>query len=410
MVDREREEEVVIREFEEERDVKVVGKLERNCEIGTKERVSIFTNLLSNHPFSRICFYPLRLILVAEVVESGEIVGVVRGCIKTIGSHSGSLFKIGCLLGLRVSPTFRRKGVGQKLVNSAEEWMLRNGAEYSFLATEKNNTASTNLFSLKCHYLYLTSLHIFVHPTTSPLNHISTATSSRQVKVQKLNISQAISLYTRTLKHKDLYLTDMDLILKEKLSLGTWVTYYKEDGNWEVENETSNVPNSWIVFSVWNTCEACKLQVRSKYKPFRVIINTTLNHAREKIKMFPCLRIPNVSNSPSSSSRRRPFGFLFIYGLHGEGDNLGELMECAWRFTSRLGESMKDYCKVVITELGFGDPLAKLVPQTPSMSCIDDLWYIKSLSSAAQSNENEEDDKVLLNGQVRNVFVDPRDF
>lgn len=64
MVDREREE-VVIREFEEERDAKVVGKLERNCEIGTKQKVSIFTNLLANnHPFSRICFYPLRLILV----------------------------------------------------------------------------------------------------------------------------------------------------------------------------------------------------------------------------------------------------------------------------------------------------------------------------------------------------------
>lgn len=42
-------------------------------------------------------------------VESGEVVGVVRGCIKTcaIGSHSGSLFKIGSILGLRVSPTYR---------------------------------------------------------------------------------------------------------------------------------------------------------------------------------------------------------------------------------------------------------------------------------------------------------------
>ncbi|XP_028751732.1 probable N-acetyltransferase HLS1 [Neltuma alba] len=294
----------------------------------------------------------------------------------------------------------RRKGVGQKLVNSVEEWMLRNGAEYSFVATEKNNTASTNLFSLKCHYLNLTSLHIFVHPTTfPPSGHIvsGAGATSRQVKVQKLNITQAISLYTRTLKHKDLYLTDMDLILKEKLSLGTWVAYYKDDGNWELDNETNNVPTSWIVFSIWNTCEAYKLQVRSKYKPFRVLIHTTLNHARDKI--FPCLRIP-VSDSLS-----RPFGFLFMYGLHGEGDNLGELMECAWRFTSRLGEKMKD-CKVVITELGFGDPLAKLVPQTASMSCVDDLWYIKRLSR--QSDEDE--DELLMKGQVRNVFVDPRDF
>lgn len=203
----------------------------------------------------------------------------------------------------------------------------------------------------------------------------------------------------------------MDLILKEKLSLGTWVTYYKEDGNnynynWEeLDNETSNLPNSWLVFSIWNTCEAYKLQVRSEYKPFRVLINTTLNHAREK--MFPCLKNPNVSGS---LSRRRPFGFLFMYGLHGEGDNLGELMECAWRFTSRLGESMKEYCKVVITELGFGDPLAKLVPQTASMSCIDDLWYIKKLSGQSGSDDENNEDEVLMKGQVRNVFVDPRDF
>ncbi|XP_054804689.1 probable N-acetyltransferase HLS1 isoform X2 [Prosopis cineraria] len=356
--------------------------------------------MFANHPFSRISFYPLRLILVAEMVESGEIVGVVRGCIKTIGSHSGSLFKMGCVLGLRVSPTYR-KGVGQKLVSSVEEWMVRNGAKYSFVATEKNNTASTNLFSLKCHYLNLTSLLIFVQPTSFPHNHVSAATATRQVKIQKLNIAQAISLYTRTLKHKDLYLTDMDLILKEKLSLGTWVTYYKDDGNWELDNETSNFPTSWIVFSLWNTCEADKLHVRSKSKPFRVLIHSTLNHARDKI--FPCLRIP------VSDSLLRPFGFLFMYGLHGVGDNLGELMECAWRFTSRLGESMKD-CKVVITELGFGDPLAKLVPRTASMSCIDDLWYIKRLSGLSDEKDDDDDDEVLLKGQVRNVFVDPRDF
>ncbi|KAI9070499.1 hypothetical protein K1719_036907 [Acacia pycnantha] len=76
----------------------------------------------------------------------------------------------------------------------------------------------------------------------------------------------------------------------------------------------------------------------------------------------------------SGSSLSRPFGFLFIYGLHGEGENLGELMESICRFTSRLGENMKGW-KVIMTELGFGDPLVNIVPHTDSMSCIEDLWY-----------------------------------
>lgn len=140
---------VVIREFDEDRDVKVVGNLERNCEIGTtKKGFSIFTNIITD-PLSRIRFYPIHVMLVctsnnyniyfhffpfssfkstftlsnafyfylyimiynvvqvAELVECRELVGVVRGCIKSVQTSSGSLFKMGCILGLRVSPTHR---------------------------------------------------------------------------------------------------------------------------------------------------------------------------------------------------------------------------------------------------------------------------------------------------------------
>ncbi|XP_027368708.1 probable N-acetyltransferase HLS1-like [Abrus precatorius] len=386
---------VLIREFDEDRDVKVVGKLERNCEIGTKKGVSIFTNMMGD-PLSRIRFYPLHVMLVAELLESRELVGVVRGCIKSMGTPSESMLKIGCILGLRVSPTHRRKGVGLKLVASVEEWMLRNGAEYAFLATEKNNDASRNLFTNKCNYVNLSSLVIFVHPISFPAKHIS-----KDIKIEKVNIDQAISLYKRTLRAKELYLLDMDVILKEKLSLGTWVSYYKDEGwlNLQRKKESEDIINneitsSWIIFSIWNTCEAYKLQLK-KSQPLR-FLHTTLNHARDKI--FPCLRMS------VSGSLCRPFGFLFLYGLHGEGENLGELMESIWRFTSRLGESLKD-CRVVITELGFGDPLVNHVPQTASMSCIDDVWYTKRLS-----NHCDEKDELLMKRQIGNAFVDPRDF
>ncbi|KAI4334970.1 hypothetical protein L6164_013662 [Bauhinia variegata] len=381
---------VLIREFDEDRDVKVVGILERNCEnIGSKKGISIFTNSIMGDPLSRIRFYLLRIMLVAELLESGEIVGVVRGCIKSVGTSSGSFLNMGCILGLRVSPTHRRKGVGLKLVRSIDEWMLRNGAEYAFLATEQSNDASKGLFTKKCNYVNLSSLSIFVHPTSFPSKNIS-----KNIKTEKLNIDHAISLYRRTLRAKDLYPADMDVILKEKLSLGTWVSYYRDEGWLEDQNIINGTPRSWVIFSIWNTCEAYKLQIR-RSQALR-FLHTTLNHAREKI--FPCLRMP-VSDSLS-----RPFGFLFIYGLHGEGENLGVLMESIWRFTSRLGETMKD-CKVVITELGFSDPLAKHVPQESSMSCIDDLWYIKKFTG-----QSDEKDEMLMKGPVGNVFVDPREF
>ncbi|XP_054820729.1 probable N-acetyltransferase HLS1 [Prosopis cineraria] len=131
------------------------------------------------------------------------------------------------------------------------------------------------------------------------------------------------------------------------------------------------------------------------HPPLR-LLHDTLNHAGENI--FPCLRM-----LLSGSSLSRPFGFLFIYGLHG-GENLGELMESICRFTSRLGESMKG-CKVIMTELGLGDSLINFVPRNASLSCIDDLWCIKRLSGHSDQN-----DELLMKGEIGNVFVDPREF
>jgi hypothetical protein len=58
------ENKVVIRDFDEDRDVKVVGKLERNCEIGTTKKG---LSIIMSDPLSRIRFYPLRIMLVCNV-------------------------------------------------------------------------------------------------------------------------------------------------------------------------------------------------------------------------------------------------------------------------------------------------------------------------------------------------------
>lgn len=44
---------------------------------------------------------------VAQLLDNGELVGVVRGCIKHVGTGFGGTHVMGCILGLRVSPTHR---------------------------------------------------------------------------------------------------------------------------------------------------------------------------------------------------------------------------------------------------------------------------------------------------------------
>ncbi|KAJ9181806.1 hypothetical protein P3X46_005860 [Hevea brasiliensis] len=395
------EKKVLIREYNEDTDVKVVGKLEKNCEIGSNKEVSIFTNMMGD-PLCRIRFYPVHVMLVAELSENGELVGVVRGCIKCVGTRLGATYvRLGCILGLRVSPKYRRMGIGLKLVKSVEEWLVGNGAHYTFLATEKNNGASTDLFTSKCNYMSFSSLVIFVQPASLPVKGLS-----QDIKIEKLQINQAISLYNNRLRGKDIYPTDIDVILKEKLSLGTWVSYFKEDewiilhsknneeGEEEEEDIISKTPSSWAIFSIWNSCDAYKLHIRKSHHNPLKFFHATLSHARDKI--FPCLKLPICD------SLQKPFGFLFLYGLYGEGERLQELMKSIWNFASRLAENVKD-CKVIITELGVSDPLMEYVPHESSMSFIDDLWYLKKV------NGGEDNEQVVME-QGGNVFVDPRDF
>ncbi|XP_012454885.1 probable N-acetyltransferase HLS1-like [Gossypium raimondii] len=393
---------VLVREFDDGRDIEVVGKLEKSSEIGSNNKgTSIFTNNTID-PLWRIRFFPLHLMLVAELQENRELVGVIRGCIKHVGTKYGRTnVKLGCILGLRVSPTHRRMGIGLKLVRAMEEWLMNNGAHYTFLATEKNNVASKNLFTAKCNYKNLSSLTIFVQPISFAME----LGISQDIKVEKLNIRQAISLYDNKLKGKDLYFTDIDAILKEKLSLGTWVFYFKQD-EWiglhsedEDEDIISTVPPSWAMFSIWNSCEAYKIDIKKPHYPLK-LFHEILSHARDKI--LPCLKniIPICDYSIE-----KPFGFLFLYGIHGEGENVGELMKCAWSLASRLGEDIKD-CKMIITELGVSDPMIKHVPHASSKSRIDDLWYFKKVNGSSINDENE----LAMMGELENVVVDPRDF
>lgn len=233
---------------------------------------------------------------------------------------------------------------------------------------------------------------------------------SQDIKIEKLQIDQAISLYNNKFQGKDIYPADIDAILKEKLSMGTWVSYFKEE-EWNILNNINEIgrnheemvirtttSSSWAMFSIWNSCEACKFHIRKSQSHPLKFFHATISLAKDKI--FPCLKLPIACDS-----LQKPFGFLFLYGLHGEGERLQELMKSIWGFASRLAENVKD-CKVIITELGVSDPLIQHVPQESSMSCINDLWYLKP----ANGLNDDSEERVAVIGQAGNVLVDPRDF
>ncbi|KAL5700855.1 hypothetical protein ACHQM5_026258 [Ranunculus cassubicifolius] len=382
-----------IREYNEDRDVEVVEKLEKTCEMLSRKGVSILTNMMGD-PMCRIRLYPTHIMLVAELLGDRELVGVVRGCIKHVGTGSGGTYvKIGCILGLRVSPRYRRKGIGLKLVKSIEDWAMQNGAQYISLAAEESNINSTNLFVHKCNYVKLSSLVILLHLIRYPAKN-----PSLHVRIEKLSMEKAISLYKDRLGGNKFFPGDMDVILNEKLSLGTWVSFLKEDEWVGIHDKddnvfTSRVPSSWAVLSIWNTCEVYKLQIKRKH-PFQCF-HATISHAGAKV--FPCF------GTTTCDLLQKPFGFLFLYGIHGEGQKLGELITSLWWFAYNLAENVKG-CKVVISELGVSDPVREHIPKGPSISCINDLWYLKKVTGASEDNDG------TFTQPLTNLFVDPRDF
>lgn len=303
---------------------------------------------------------------------------------------------------------FRRMGIATKLVKFIENWAIRNGAEYMSLAIEENNIASINLFVLKFDYMRLNSLWILIQPLEPHAKKIKQP--SHNVKIEKLSVEQAISLYKNKIGGGKLFPGDIDAILEEKLSLGTWVSYY-EDEQWsglhcnkinEDDDDDDHdfihkTPNSWAILSIWKTYESYELQIRGA--PIVRFFHSTLSHITSKV--LPCLRV-----YPSSELLSKPFGFLLLYGLHGEGERVGELIKSLWFFAQSLAKNTKD-CKVVVTELGACDPLREHVPLSSFTSRIDDLWFIKRVGGDAINGDID----IAHDAQaISSIFIDPRDF
>eukprot|EP01018_Ginkgo_biloba_P037090 Gb_28962 [translate_table: standard] len=393
-----------IREFDESRDVEQVERLERRCEVGPSGKVSLFTDLMGD-PICRVRHCPAYAMLVAEFGPGKEIVGLIRGCIKTVacgkklisdGSINGEnrngngnaapvYTKAAYILGLRVSPTHRRLGIGFKLVETLERWFSENGAEYAYMATEKDNEACIKLFAGKCNYNKFRTPAILVHPVHAHAKRIRSS-----VKIVKLDVAQAEALYRGYLGTREFFPQDIDAILKNKLSLGTWVAVPRGQ---EWPTNGGRVPNSWAVLSVWNSNEVFKLEVKGISVLKYVYAATT----RFFDRAFPWLKIPSIPDV------FHPFGLHFLYGLHAEGTEAQRLMKDLCWFAHNLGKEKG--CRLIATEVGSCDPLKSSIPHWDCFSCPEDLWCIKRL---AKSEDCRGDWTKSAPGLT--VFVDPRDF
>ncbi|XP_020590276.1 probable N-acetyltransferase HLS1-like [Phalaenopsis equestris] len=395
---------VLVREFEPERDREAVEILEKSCEVGPSGKMALFTDLLGD-PLCRVRHSPCFFMLVAETCGPlSLIVGVVRGCIKTVTcgkkanrSPSGEkqytpiYTKLAYLLGLRVSPAYRRMGIGLTLVQNMEQWFRSKGAEYSYIATDTENEASVRLFTRRSGYTKFRTPSILVHPVFRhplPLHH-------RRIKLLRLSPSAAELLYRRRLSTTEFFPRDIGSILRNKLSLGTFLALPSDHPWTDLHGFLAAPPDSWAVLSVWNCKALFRLEVRGagRWRRWLSFVTRVVDGA------LPCLGIPSVPDV------FRPFGMYLMYGIEGEGKGAEEMVRVLCRYVHNLGR--EGGCKVVVAEVGEEEPLRKGIPYWRGMSCAEDLWCVKRLGEDYSDGAVGDWTKAAPG---KSIFVDPREF
>ncbi|PON66746.1 FkbH domain containing protein [Parasponia andersonii] len=412
MVVEEKKVAIVVRKYDPKKDLSGVEDVERRCEVGASGELSLFTDLLGD-PICRVRNSPAYLMLIAEIIgsEEKEIVGMIRGCIKTVtcgkklsrnGKNNNEAIpkpvpvytKLAYILGLRVSPSHRRMGIGLKLVRETEEWFRENGAEYSYLATENDNQASINLFTDKCGYAKFRTPSILVNPVFAHRVRVSP-----RVTIIKLPPSDAEFLYRQRFATTEFFPRDIDSVLNNKLTLGTFLavprgTYSTE--SWPGSTRfLSSAPDSWALLSVWNAKDVFTLEVRGASRVKRTLARTT----RFLDRALPWLRLPSVPEV------FKPFGLHFLYGLGGEGPRAVKLVKALCGHAHNLAKERG--CGVVATEVSNGEPLRFGIPHWKRLSSAEDLWCIKRLG------EDYSDGSVgdwTKSPPGLSIFVDPREI
>lgn len=282
--------------------------------------------------------------------------------------------------------------IALNLVNRMESWLRENGVEYAYMATENDNLASINLFTQKCGYSKFRTPSILVNPVFEHRVRVPT----RKVTIIDLNPKDAEILYRRRFATTEFFPRDIDSVLNNKLSLGTFLAVPR--GTYDAvswpgsEAFLSDPPESWAVLSVWN-CKF-KLEVHGASRLKRTLAKTT----RVVDRALPWLGVPSVPEL------FRPFKLHFLYGLGGEGPRAAEMVKALCGHAHNLAK--ENGCAVVATEVQCTDPLRLGVPHWKMLSCAEDLWCIKRLG------EDYSDGSVgdwTKSPPGMSIFVDPRE-
>uniref|UniRef100_A0A0D9WSN8 N-acetyltransferase domain-containing protein n=1 Tax=Leersia perrieri TaxID=77586 RepID=A0A0D9WSN8_9ORYZ len=411
---------VLVREVDMEKDLPAVEELERRCQVGlsgdmaavhdhavdddvdgdgkntskkktkTKKKktgMSLCVEQIGD-PLARVRHAPDHVMLVAEYGDDEEkknIVGVIKACVKTVsrgGKQHKPFVKVAYLLGLRVSPSHRRLGIGTALVRRAEEWCSARGAEHATMATTASNAASLALFTGR-NFGYAP----FRHPEFigRPVHAGHRLPIPSRHRVFHLPPELAAAAYSRILPpHAAEFLpSDLPSLLSHKLTLGTFVAVLGE---------------SFAILSVWDSTRSMSMRVDGA----PAMLRAALAAARAIDRGAPWLRVPSIRDI------FRPFGAYLMYGLRMYGPDGPALLRSLCHHAHNVARR-NPACAVVAADLSPDDPAAAAVPRWRRFSCDEDVWCIKRLNAGAGDGGDGDDwEAEAAAGSV--LFVDPREF
>ncbi|XP_010063570.2 probable N-acetyltransferase HLS1 [Eucalyptus grandis] len=408
---------VVVREYEEERDKAGVERMEMLCEVTgqrsgpdnkkkkkrkkNKKKAILVTDLLGD-PLCRVRSFPSHVMLVAEWGEGGEIVGVIRGCIKRVKirgngnnttSSSSDYVTAANVLGLRVSPSHRRHGIATRLIQAIEIWCKQHGADYAYMATDATNSPSLKLFTTKCDFIKFRTPTLRMRPV-----HAHRKPLGSDVSIIRMTPRLAESMYRRVLAGSDFFPEDMDEIVAHPLNLGTFVAVPKESARtWDPESGTLP-PSSFAVMSVWNTKGVYNFRVKGASG----LMQACCAGSRMLDSCMPWLRIPSFPDV------FKQFGFYFLYGLYMTGERGPSLMKSLCDLAHNMARDDAG-CGAVVAEVGQEDPIKAAIPHWKRFAWSEDVWCIKNLQEELVHKRGDLDWVHMSKGRSPVLFVDPRD-
>ncbi|KAK4395410.1 putative N-acetyltransferase HLS1-like [Sesamum angolense] len=340
---------VVVRRYDEATDKAAVEELERRCEVGQPGKPSLVTDLMGD-PIARVRNFVSHIMLVAEYGDVREIVGVIRGCIKTVTS------------GKRSSST-----------------QLPVYVKFAYIWTKGFSHTQ------KCNYVKFRNPTVLVQPV-----HLHSKPLASDIMIVQVPPQQVELVYRRVFSSSEFFPKDIDRLLSNKLNLGTFVALPKKSvSKWNPK--AGEFPPSFAILSIWDTKEVFRLQVKGV---------SSLTHAaclgtRVLDAMVPWLKIPSVPNVFKN------FGFYFMYGLHMEGKDGPRLMKNLCKFVHNTARNDPD-CRVVVRR-SQTDPVREAIPHWKKFSWDEDIWCIKKLGRVNQNHYDWHKSSSV-------IFVDPRDL